>query len=99
MATPEDVAIELKNNQDLILMYDGAPFAWRSGSLRNWVNRLAWDLLRFQPINQFKGPFNPTDKWGLRDAVTRIMYQTDQNNRILRRLAAAGNVDISDIPA
>ena len=98
MATPDDVRIELLNNNDPILMYDGSGFAWRSGSLRNWLNRLVWDLLRFQPANKFIGPFGPNDKWGMRDAVTRIMWQTDQNNQMLRRLCKAAKVDITDLP-
>lgn len=98
MATPDDVRIELVNNNDWIHMYEGAEFSWRSGSLRNWLNRLTWDLLRFQPANKFVGPFNPEDKWGMRDAVTRIMHQTDQNNQMLRRLCKAAKIDITDLP-
>jgi hypothetical protein len=97
MATPDDVEIELTNPNDLFVLYEGAPFAYRTGSLRNWVGKLAWDLLRFQKVGTFTNPLNPNDLFGMRDAITRILWETNQNNLILRRLAQAGNVNITDI--
>lgn len=89
---------------DAINMYDGAIQSkngfgsWKSWDMRGWLNRLTWDLLRFQPLSKGKGPYpDPSVPYGLRDSVTRIMYQTDENNRILRKLAAVGNVDLTGI--
>lgn len=101
MATPDDVQVELKNDGDWILVYEGHPnpsVVRRTGSLRYWLKCLVWDLLRFFPIDY--GKPNPDRKvpYGLRDSVARIMFQTDQNNQLLRRLAKAANVDISDLP-
>jgi hypothetical protein len=91
---------------DAIFLYDGATVAngagfnaWKAWDIRSWINRLTWDLLRFQPITAGKPNPNRTAPYGLRDAVTRIMYQTDQNNRILRAIAAKQGVDLKTILA
>ena len=100
MATPDDVRIELVNDGDAIVVYEGHPnpkVRVRTGSLRYWLKCLVWDLLRFQPIDYGKPNPDRSLPYGLRDGVTRLMYQTDQNNVILRRLARAANVDISDL--
>jgi len=91
---------------DAINIYDGASVAngagfnsWKAWDMRSWLNRLTWDLLRFQPIAYGRPNPNRNIPYGMRDAVTRIMYQTDQNNRILRAIAAKTNTDISSILA
>lgn len=88
---------------DSITMYDGHPAglngwsSWKAWDMRSWLNRLTWDLLRSQPVSQGKPTYASTVPIGLRDAITRIAYQTDQNNQILRKLAQVGNIDISAI--
>lgn len=98
MATPDDVKVELINNQDLWTAYDGAPFATRTGSLRWMIMKLGWDQLRFQAINKFSGAIPFTALFGLRDAVTRSLYTTERNYLILQRIAKKLDIDISDIP-
>lgn len=90
---------------DAIVMYDGHPAglngwsSWKAWDMRSWLNRLTWDLLRSQPLSQGKPNYANTVPIGLRDAVTRIAYQTDQNNQILRAIAAKTATDISAIVA
>lgn len=98
MADANDVQIELINNGDLWTLYEGAPFATRTGSMRFGVLKLAWDLLRFQAVNKFAGPLSFGSLFGLRDAVTRSLYTTERNYLILQRIAKKLDIDISDIP-
>lgn len=96
--------------KDAILVYEGADpkyqtwaleknggfWAW---DLRGPILRLVWDLLRFMKIDNGK-PNSDGDRKrpiGLRDSVNQILYQTDENNKILRRLAQVGAINISDI--
>ena len=88
---------------DAITVYDGADpakgqkFAFRAWDLRGPLLKLAWDLLRFQLIDNGKLPPDRKTPLGLRDSVNIILRTTDQNNAILQRLAASAKVDISDI--
>jgi hypothetical protein len=98
MANPDDVMRELNNNDDLCVVYDGAQGLFpeggrRTGSLRYVLFKLGWDLLRFQKIKDF-GTFDATAAHGVRDQVTRILLLTEQNNVMLRKLCAAGKIDL-----
>ncbi|OMC55361.1 hypothetical protein A5747_13275 [Mycobacterium sp. IS-836] len=90
------------NPADTIIVYEGATQAdngftpWKAWDLRGWVRTLVHDLLRFRAMSEGK-PDGKTIKRGLYDWIVRIAYQTDQNNAILRRIAAAQKVDISDL--
>lgn len=89
--------------RDAITMYDGAVQAkngfasWKAWDLRGPILKMAWDLLRFQLIGAGKPNADRTVPYGLRDSVNRIMYQTDQNNQILRKMAQVAGIDITDI--
>jgi hypothetical protein len=107
MATADDVQKQLggpgsqANPSDTITVYDGADpkvngFApWRAWDMRGWLRTLTWDLLRFRPLSDGKPV--PGIKRGLFDWILQIAYQTDQNNTILRRIAAKQGVDVSDL--
>ena len=88
---------------DAFVVYDGADpakgqnFAFRAWDMRGPVFKLVWDLLRFQKVDNGHLPADRTTPVGLRDSVNIILRLTDQNNQILRRLAAASKVDISDL--
>ena len=92
---------------DAVHLYQGAVpakngfAAWWAWDIRSIVLKLGWDLLRFFPVSAGKPAANwdRTVPFGLRDTITRIWYQVDQNNQILQRLAAAQKVDISDLLA
>lgn len=78
---------------DAITLYDGALQAkngfspWKSWDVRGWLNRLVWDLLRFQTIDSGKPNSDRTVPYGLRDTVTATWYLADQNNVLLRAIA------------
>jgi hypothetical protein len=108
MATADDVNNALGgpgspgNPPDTIVVYDGATVAangfasWKAWDLRGTILTLVHDLLRFRPLSD--GKPNPGVKRGLFDWVLQAAYQTDQNNTILRRIAAkTPGVDISDL--
>ncbi|WP_062906629.1 hypothetical protein [Mycobacterium avium] len=84
-------------------MYEGADPAkngfapWEAWDMRGWLNRLTWDLLRFQKIDAGKPSKDRSVPAGLRDTVNTIWYLTDQNNTLLRRIAAKVGVDVSDL--
>lgn len=88
---------------DAIIVYDGVDpakgqkFSFKAWDLRGPILKLCWDLLRFQKIDNGKLPPDRTTPVGLRDSVNIILRLTDQNNIILRRLAAANKIDISDL--
>ena len=89
---------------DAITVYEGTDptkgqkFSFRAWDLRGPILKLTWDLLRFQKVDNGHLPADRTTPVGLRDSVNIILRLTDQNNTILRRLAAASKVDISDLP-
>lgn len=109
MATADDVNNALggpgspSNPSDTITVYDGADTAqnsfapWAAWDMRGWLRQLTWDLLRFRKIDAGKPSVDRTVPLGLWDAVLRGAYQADQNNTILRRLAAKLDVDVSDL--
>lgn len=84
---------------DAITMYDGALQAkngfapWKSWDVRGWLNRLTWDLLRFQTIDSGKPNPDRTVPYGLRDTITALWYLADQNNQLLQRLVASAVVN------
>jgi hypothetical protein len=86
---------------DAITLYEGADKAkngftpWRAWDLRGPLLKLCWDLLRFQ-VPAKPNP-DPTVPVGLRDSVNAILFLSNQNNKILRKLAEVGKVDISEI--
>jgi hypothetical protein len=88
---------------DAILMYEGADPAkngftpWYAWDIRGWLNRLTWDLLRFKKIDDGKPNSDRTVPSGLRDEVNAIHFLTDQNNQILRAIAAKVGADISAV--
>lgn len=111
MATADDVNANLggpgspSNPSDTIVVYAGADpvkngFAsWKAWDMRGWLRTLTSDLLRFRPISDGKPLVDKTTNRGLFDWVLQVAYQTDQNNTILRRIAAkTPGVDISDLP-
>jgi len=95
---------------DAILLYEGADPKYQSWAqepnggfwtwdLRGPLLRLCWDLLRFMKIANGKPAADRNRPIGLRDSINQILYQTDQNNQILQRLAQVAGVNISDITA
>lgn len=96
---------------DAIILYEGADptyqswadlssptkGGWWAWDLRSPILRLAWDLLRFMLIDNGKPGTDRKRPVGLRDSVNTILYQTDQNNQILRRMAQVANINITDI--
>lgn len=90
---------------DAITMYDGAlpaknGFApWKSWDIRGWLNRLTWDLLRFQTIDSGKPNADRTVPYGLRDTVSAIWYLVDQNNQLLRAIAAKVDANVAAVAA
>lgn len=75
---------------DTITMYEGATQfkPWKAWDVRGWLNRLVWDLLRFQKVDDHAPPADRTQPLGLRDTVTTIWFLTDQNNKLLKAIAA-----------
>lgn len=75
---------------DTITMYEGATQfkPWKAWDVRGWLNRLVWDLLRFQKLDDHAPPADRTQPLGLRDTVTTIWFLTDQNNKLLKAIAA-----------
>jgi hypothetical protein len=79
---------------DTIVLYDGATVAkngfasWKAWDIRSWINRLTWDLLRFQLIDSGKPNSDRTVPYGLRDTVTAIWWLADQNHQLLQQLVA-----------
>jgi hypothetical protein len=88
---------------DAITMYDGAIPAkngfgpWKAWDLRGWLNRLVWDLLRFQTIDSGKPNADRTVPYGLRDTVSAIWYLTDQNNQLLKSIATKVGADMTHL--
>lgn len=102
MANPDDVMRELNNNNDVCVVYDGAQGLFpeggrRTGSLRYTVFKLVWDFLRFQKVADFK-VFDLNAAHGMRDQVSRSLLLAEQNNFMLRKLAAAQKVDLAGMP-
>lgn len=101
MTAPPDPAFVVMNEMfppgpppgDTIFLYDGAVQAkngfspWKAWDIRGWLNRLVWDLLRFQVIDSGKPNPDRTVPYGLRDTVSAIWYLTDQNNQLLKAIA------------
>src|SRR5581483_9177310 len=84
MATADDVEAQLVDPNSQITLYDGASKAtgqsfdaWQSGSVREWLSRLCWDLLRFEPAADVGREGSPAEgvRMGLRDAVSRILFE------------------------
>lgn len=104
MANPDDVMRELINNDDLVVIYDGAQGLFpeggrRTGSLRYSSFKLIWDFLRFQkPADFVAKTFDPSRRWGMRDQASRTHLLAEQNNFMLRKLAAAQKVDLTGMP-
>lgn len=103
MATPDNVMAELLNNNDVVVIYDGAvgfPEAGRrTGSLRYATFKLIWDLLRFQKPADFKWPtVDVTKAVGMRDQVSRVHLLTEQNNWMLRQLMAKNKLPLTGMP-
>jgi hypothetical protein len=83
---------------DTITMYEGATQfkPWKAWDVRGWLNRLVWDLLRFQKLDDHAPPADRTQPLGLRDTVTTIWFLTDQNNKLLKAIAANGGATTSE---
>jgi hypothetical protein len=103
LAAIDDVNLQFVNAADKIKMYDGATKseagfdAWWAWDIRGWLNRLTWDLLRFQkPANYKDG--NVGKPWGLRDSVSRQQLVAEQNLFVLRKLAEANKIDLTGMP-
>jgi hypothetical protein len=79
---------------DTITMYEGATQfkPWKAWDVRGWLNRLVWDLLRFQKLDDHAPPADRTQPLGLRDTVTTIWFLTDQNNKLLKAIATNAGV-------
>src|SRR5215207_2025848 len=79
MATAEDVARELTSGSEVVL-YEGADWPkgeLRTGRMRVWLERLAWDLLRVQDgVDHNRAGDGTSKKLGLRDSVRRIVFET-----------------------
>lgn len=110
MATADDVQRELfppmvngHPPTDAIVVYQNADpkrngFApWTAWDLRGWIRQLTWDLLRFRLIDEGKPNPDRTLPMGMYDHIMRVAYQTDRNEKILRRIAEHLEIDISDL--
>jgi hypothetical protein len=104
MADANSVMLELNNNGDLVVVYDGAQGLFpeggrRTGSLRYSIFKLVWDFLRFQKPGDFLGwKFDPNTPVGMRDVVSRQYVLAVQNNAMLRALCQANKIDVSKLP-
>jgi hypothetical protein len=110
VAAIDDVNLQFINPSDKINMYDGATAddfpgptgagSWQAWDMRGWLNRLTWDLLRFQDWTKYgKSMPNPkSNRWGFRDSVTRQHCIAEQNNYMLRKICAQLKIDITGIP-
>ena len=91
---------------DSYQIYEGATQAkngfasWWVWDLRTGVFKLAWDLLRFKKIDDYKPAANEdrTVPWGMRDEISRIRYQADRALSIVEKIAAELKIDISGLP-
>lgn len=84
---------------DAITLYEGATQfkPWKAWDVRGWLNRLVWDLLRFQKVDDHAPPADRTQPLGLRDTVSTIWFLTDQNNKLLKAIAAkVGAASVSE---
>jgi hypothetical protein len=91
-------------------MYDGATAddfpgphgngSWHAWDIRGWLNRMVWDYLRFQDWTTYnKTKPNPkSNRWGMRDSVSRQHNIAEQNNYMLRKLCEAAKIDLSGMP-
>jgi hypothetical protein len=79
-ATADDVARQLDNPDNSIVMYEGADWpngSWRTGIARDWWNRLTWDLLRVQPgLDTNRAGDGKSARSTLRDGVSRLVFET-----------------------
>lgn len=110
MAAIDDVNLQFINPGDKIKLYDGATAddfpgpngqgAWQAWDIRGWLNRAVWDLLRFQDWTTYtKQQPNPkSNRWGLRDQVSRQHLLAEQNNFMLRKLCEATKIDLKGMP-
>lgn len=99
MAAIDDVDIQLVDPNDPIILYEGAPkgISFSGFDMRKWLRFVAWDLLRFHPVDLFKGAYDPAAEWGLRDEITRTHYLLELVNAKVDRLAKAAGVDVADL--
>lgn len=78
MATADDVTRELTSGSEVVL-YEGADWPngeLRTGRMRVWLERLAWDLLRVQDgVDHNRNSDGKSKKLGLRDSVRRIVFE------------------------
>lgn len=80
MATADDVARQLDDGGDQVMLYEGADWqggSWKTGSLRAMIKTLAWDLLRVKPgADHNKDGDGKSGRLGLRDGIARLVFET-----------------------
>ena len=88
---------------DTIVVYQGANpkrngfTPWPAWDLRGWVRQLTWDLLRFRLIDEGKPNADRTLPLGMYDMIVRNLFQTDRNEKMLRRICEKLEIDVSDL--
>jgi GH25 family lysozyme M1 (1,4-beta-N-acetylmuramidase) len=97
MANADDVNRQLDDPNDKVVIYEGSPFAHPGWTIRDWVRTLVWDLTRFQKPGDARFKANPDAVWGLRDAVSSLQRQVNQNNVMLKRLLDQQEIKHDDL--
>lgn len=97
MASADDVNRQLDEPNDKVMIYEGSAFQHPGWTVRDWVRTLVWDLTRFQKPGEDRFKANTGAVWGLRDGVTALQRQVDQNNRLLKKLADKAGVKYDDL--
>jgi hypothetical protein len=84
-------------------MYQGATQAkngfapWKAWDLRGPILKLAWDLLRFFPLEYGRPNPDDTVPYGMRDSIARIMFQVNRTEKKIDLIAAKLGVDLSGV--
>lgn len=98
MANADDVNRQLDDPADKIPLYEGSPDLQHDGwTMRDWLRTLTRDLLRAQNPGDARFKANPGGKWTIRDAVTQLQRESNQNNRLLKKLADKAGVKYDDL--
>lgn len=101
MGAAEDVALQFINQGDPNELYAGRPAgSTKVIDIRGMIKFITWDLLRFQRPTDLPGSNSDSasGSWGMRDSVSRQHLVAEQNNFMLRKLCAANNIDLTDLP-
>lgn len=97
MATADDVNRQMDDPNDKVMIYEGSAFQHLGWTIRDWTRTLAWDLTRFQKPGEARFKANPAGVWGLRDAVSSIQRQLNDNNKLLKKLCDKQGITYTDV--